>query len=99
MSNRRYAANVDAIQPDLVKALRKIPGVSVQVGHDDILIGISGRTYWIEIKEPGAVSKRTGEIRPSEIKDSQKKILNEWTGHYAICWNMEQILTEIGIIK
>ena len=97
VSKYRYAAKVDKNQPAIVKALRKIPGVTVQVGHDDILVGHRGETYWIEIKEPDAVSKRTGEIKPSAIKESQHKLLNEWSGHYAVCWNLDQILTEIGI--
>lgn len=42
MSKHRYAASVDKNQPEIVKALRKIPGVTVQVGMDDILIGRNG---------------------------------------------------------
>lgn len=87
---------VDANQAGIVKALRKIPGVSVQVGMNDILVGYKKRNFWIEIKEPRHVSTVTGQVRPSEIKPSQKKLLKEWAGHYAICWDLDQILDEIG---
>ena len=97
MSKYRYAAKVDSNQPALVKALRAMPGVTVQVGMDDILVGHKGQTYWIEIKQPETVSKRTGEVRESEIKQSQKDLRDNWLGHYSICWSLDQILNEIGI--
>ncbi|MGR3221210.1 MAG: hypothetical protein ACUZ8H_15555 [Candidatus Anammoxibacter sp.] len=97
MSKHRRAARIDENQPEIVKALRKIPGVTVELGHDDILVGYQGVTYWFEIKDPGAVSKRTGEILDSEKKDSQKKLESEWKGQYSIVWNIDQILAEIGV--
>ena len=96
MSKYRRAAKIDSNQPDIVKELRK-RGYSVEVGHDDILVGHAGKTYWFEIKEPGAVSKKTGEILESEKKDSQKRLEREWKGHYKIVWNIDQILNEIEL--
>jgi len=97
MSKYRQAARIDANQPEIVEALRKIPGVTVEVGHDDIFIGHKKKNYWIELKTEDAVSKQTGEILESQIKDSQKDLRDDWSGHYAICWNLEQILKEMGI--
>ena len=102
MSKYRYSARIDKNQPAIVKALRAIPGVTVQVGMDEILIGCKDpagipRTYWIEIKQPDTVSKKTGEIKHSAIKESQHKLLANFTGHYAICHSLDQILNEIGI--
>ena len=95
----RRAAKIDANQPEIVKTLRKIPGVTVQLGVDDIFVGYQGKNYWFEIKEPGAVSKRTGEINPSAKEPSQIKLEKEWTGHYKIIWNVHQILYEIGLLS
>ncbi len=95
MSKHRYSAKVDSNQREIVTALRSLPGVSVELGHDDIFVGYKGKNYWIEIKEPDTVSKKTGEVRPSDIKPSQHKLLAEWQGHYAICWNIDQILREV----
>ena len=97
MSKYRRAAKIDSNQPMIVADLRKIPGVEVQVGMDDILVGHNGKTYWFEIKEPETVSKKTGKVRESKIKDSQKALLKNWTGHYAVVWNVSQILEELGI--
>ena len=97
MSKYRRAAKIDSNQPEIVDALRGIPGVTVQVGMDDILVGHKGRNYWFEIKEPGFVSKKTGSVLKSGIKDSQHKLLEHWTGHYSIVWNVDQILAEMGI--
>jgi len=93
----RRAAKIDANQPDIVKALRKIPGVAVELSHDDILVGYKGKTYWFEIKEPGSVSKATGEILESAKKPTQIVLERDWPGHYKIVWNIDQILMEIGI--
>ena len=94
----RYAKKVDENQNQIVKALRKIPGVSVELDHDDILVGHQGRTYWFELKKPDAVSKKTGQVRESEKKDSQKRLEKEYNGHYRIVWSLDQILEEIGIL-
>lgn len=85
MSKYRRAAKVDANQPGIVKELRE-RGISVEVGHDDILVGYQGKTYWFEIK----VSEK------ANIQDSQIKLLEEWKGHYCIVWELDQILDEIG---
>ena len=98
MSKYRQAAKIDSNQPDIVKNLRTIPGMTVEVGHDDIIVGYQGRTYWYEIKEPSTVGKN-GEVRELEIKPSQKKLLAEFTGHYKMVWSWSQILQDIGLIK
>ena len=94
MSKWRRAAKIDANQPEIVRQLREL-GCSVETGKDDILVGANGRTYWFEIKEPGAISTVTGQPRPSEIKPSQVKLLDTWKGHYRIAWTLEQILEDI----
>jgi hypothetical protein len=75
---------IDANQPQIVKELRAL-GYSVELDHDDILVGHNGRTYWFEIKTgPKAV-----------IKESQKKLLAEYKGHYKIVWSTEMIIKEL----
>lgn len=87
MSKYRMAAKVDANQKEIVKALRDIPGVSVETGHDDLLIGRDGKTYWVEIKESEKAC----------LQPSQEKLLENWNGHYMIAWNIDMILEEIGV--
>ena len=93
----RRAAKVDKSQGPIVQALRQIPGVSVTVGMDDIIVGHKGRTYWYEIKSPDAISRRTGEVNDSEITDSERGRLDNWTGHYRVVWDVAHILEDIGI--
>lgn len=100
MSKHRRAANVDTNQGEIVKTLRSIPGVTVELGHDDIIVGYQGRTYWYEIKSPDKVLKSTGRVSEKSIKDSQIKLLLNYTGHYKIIWTVKQILDEVlhGIV-
>lgn len=88
----RIAARVDRNQAALVKALRQVPGVSVEPGHDDLLIGYKGRTYWVEVKAQEVISAKTARVRASEITPSEARRLANWTGQYALVWNIEQIL-------
>ena len=85
MSKYRQAARTNANQSDIVDDLRRM-GYSVEVGHDDILVGRWGKTYWFEIK--------TGP--KAKIKDSQEKLLEEFKGHYSIVWTTEMIIEEIN---
>jgi len=84
MSLARRAKKVDANQPDIVKELRA-KGYSVELDHDDILVGHNGRTYWYEIKSSSK----------APLKDGQKKLLEEYKGHYMIAWNAEMIINDI----
>jgi hypothetical protein len=86
---------IDNNQNEIVKQLRQIPGISVEVGHDDILVGYRGKTYWYEIKDPDTVSPKTKEVRPSAITESEKKRRDTFKGHYEIVWNIDQIISEI----
>ncbi len=81
---RRRKDKIDENQPEIVKELRA-RGYSVEVGHDDILVGHKGKTYWYEIK--------TGPKSP--LKESQIKLLGEYKGHYKIAWNAQMIIDDI----
>ena len=93
---------VDANQKDIVDALRKIPGITVEVGHDDILCGCYDklgipRTYWYEIKNPDKVSTVTGKVQPSAVRKSQKNIVKKWCGHYKIVCTLDEILIDMNL--
>lgn len=91
----RRAAKIDRNQREMVALLRSIPGITVALDHDDILVGHKGKTYWFEVKAPECVGKN-GEIRESAKKDSQKKLEKEWSGHYQIVWHVDQIMIALG---
>lgn len=95
MANRR-AARVDDNQPGIVKELRRL-GISVEPGHDDLIVGYRGMTYWYEIKNPArAKSKKTGKLLESSRKDSQRRLDREFTGHRKTVFSVGEILVDIG---
>ena len=97
MSKNRYAERVDNNQSEIVNQLRSIPGVSVETGYNDILVGWRGQTFWFELKNEDCVSKKTGKILESEIKPDQKRIPEKFTGHYKIVSSFEEIIEELSI--
>lgn len=94
MSKWRKAARVDLNQPGIVKQLRDM-GYSVETGKDDILVGVSNKTFWYEIKELHCVSKKTGKILDSEKKKHQKVLEAGWQGHYKIVSSWQEIVDDI----
>ena len=98
MHYKKHRSKIDKNQQDIVKALRKIPGVTVALNHDDILVGYKGITYWYEIKQEDP-RKKDGTNRKGALKDSQIELWASWMGHYSIAWNLDMILLDMGIIK
>lgn len=97
---RRRKDRVDENQRDIVKKLRSCPGVTVVTGHDDLLVGYRGITYWIELKDPEKTkSKKNGKLLSGALKDSQKDLLKNFTGQYDIVFTAEEILEIIGYAK
>lgn len=86
----RRAARIDSNQPNIVNSLREIPGVTVELGHDDFIVGYKGVSYWIELKAPG---------KEKRLKPSQVRIRETFTGCYIIASTLDQILEAIGITK
>ena len=95
MSRNRYARRTDENQKDIVKELRKITNLSIELDKDDILIGYKGKTFWFEIKTPESASKKTGEINESAKKPSQIELEKTWKGHYRIVSSLDEILEDM----
>jgi len=96
---RRHAARTDENQESIVEALRKIPSISVETDHDDIFVGYKGFNYWYELKTDESISKRTGKVKESSKRKSQKKLESTWRGHYKIVSSLDEILKDMRIIK
>lgn len=94
MPRKRYGhqGKVDANQPEIVKQLRAIPGVQVEVDKDDILVGYKGVNYWFEIKDPEKTLKADGSFKAGALKDCQIELLASWPGQYDVVTSFEQIL-------
>ena len=85
----RRAAKVDANQPQIVKDLRKL-GYSVDVNHNDILVGKNNFNFWYEIKNVDGRNRK---------QEGQEKLEQEWKGHYKIVNSLDEILADINIIE
>ena len=94
VSDKRHAANMDKNQPGIVAALRKM-GYSVELNHNDIVVGIRGASYWYEIKDPSKAIKKDGTWRKGALRPSQVRLQAEFRGHYEIVTTLEQILADI----
>lgn len=82
----------DSNHAEIIKALRKIPNLSVFSTHEvgkgfpDIVIGYKGINYLIEIKD--------GKKPPSarKLTDSEVKFHQDWRGQIKIVNNLDEVL-------
>ena len=96
MKHLRKAARQDSNQKEIVNFLRDIPGVTVELNHNDFLLGYKSRTYWFELKNPERKLK-DGTIKESAIRPEQIRLQQNFTGHYKVVSSIKEILDEIGI--
>jgi len=96
-----YQPSTDTIEPKIINEL-EAAGFSVEKNHDDILVGrrldpytYRPRTDWVEIKNKSPFGLN-GKILEGVIRDSQFRILWNYTGQYNICWTSKQI-ENIGV--
>jgi len=97
MTHKRYANRVDNNQKQIIADLEKIPGVSVKPGHDDLLVGFRGRTFWFEVKNPNTLNKKGGFYK-GRVRKGQIKLQNEFNGHYSIVTTSKEIMQQIGVL-
>lgn len=91
------AKKVDANQKELVKQIRKIPGVSVFItsmvgdGFVDVIAGHRGKSYLLEIKDPSQPpSKR-------KLTPDEQEFHRTWQGHAAVVETLDDVLRELGL--
>jgi hypothetical protein len=82
----------DSNHAEIIKALRKIPNLSVFSTHEvgkgfpDIVIGYKGINYLIEIKD-GNKPPSARKLTPDEVKFHQ-----EWSGKISTIKNLDELL-------
>lgn len=85
------AKRVDANQMEIVQAFRKL-GASVFIlstmgrGCPDLLIGIRGRNYLVEVKDGKKV------ISAQKLTEREQAFFNEWKGQVCIIRSIEEVL-------
>lgn len=88
-------ARIDANQPDIVKDLRKLNGVTVRSvatikNFLDIVVGYDNRNYLFEIKDP----QKPPSAR--KLTPGEKIFMDGWTGQADIALTTEEIIKIIG---
>ena len=87
----------DDNQAELVRQLRKIPGVSVEPsladlgkGLPDIMVGFHGRTWLFEVKDPSKSPSRR------RLTGDEQDWHDAWTGHVDVAETLDDVLQAIG---
>jgi hypothetical protein len=95
----RRAAKIDANQTAIVDALRAA-GATVQSlatvggGVPDLLVGVRGKTYLLEVKTP----KGKRNPKPAPTTEDQDRWFSVWRGdRVRIVTSVEQALLAVGI--
>jgi hypothetical protein len=87
---------VDRNQPEIVRQLRKIPGVSVAHTHivgdgfSDLVVGYKGKNYLCEVKDP-AKPPSARKLTPDE-----EEFHTKWTGQIAVVESVTDVLKLIN---
>lgn len=94
----RIAAKIDANQPEIVKALRKI-GCTVEIlsavgkGCPDIIVGFRNMNIFMEIKD-GSKPKSARKLTPDQVKWH-----SEWRGVVHVVESVDDALKVIEGLK
>ena len=78
----------DANEPTLVEALVATGASVTDGGPLDLIVGLGGSTYLLEVKTKGG-----------KLRKSQQEFLDAWNGHAAVVRTPEEALRAIGVIE
>jgi hypothetical protein len=94
--HRGWARKIDKSQQGIVGYLRGLPGVEVELDHDDFLVGYNQMVFWFECKSEDALSKVTGQVLESKKTKRQKRLDRTWTGQRDYVTTAQEIIEIIG---
>lgn len=86
----RYAKQRDENEPGIVEALEKAGCDVLRANDVDLIVGLARRNYLLEVKRP----KRATESR---LRPIQKRLRDNWRGHYAIVTTVDEALAAVGL--
>ncbi len=94
----RYALKKDSSHNDICEALRAV-GADVLQGFDcDLYVNFRGSAYLIECKSPDQVSKKSGSVRDSAIREKQKRLKAIFGDQYLVIFSSEGALRAVGAV-
>ena len=84
---KRYGNQRDANEPEIIEALEQIGCSVMRLDIPcDLLVGIAGRTYLLEVKSA------TGTLTPD-----QEKFTDLWRGQFSVVRSVEDALIAVGV--
>ena len=89
----RYAAKIDATQPDIVAGLRVL-GASVLLLHrvgggcPDLLVSWHGHNVLVEVKSPGG-----------RLNELERQFFDEWRGPAIVAYNLGEAIDKLDAIS
>ena len=92
----RRAAKVDGNQNAIVSDLRKL-GCSVAItsalgkGFPDIVVGLRGRNYLFEIKDPAQPPSK------QRLTPDERDFAGDWFGQYSVITSVEDVFKSIAL--
>ena len=86
----RYAKRRDENEGEIVNALENAGCQVHKLDDIDLLVGLAGRNYLLEVKHPKRASN-------SRIRPLQRKLRDNWQGQYAVVTTAEQALRVVGL--
>lgn len=89
-----HRQSADKIQKKIIAEIVKL-GWSVEVDHDDIIIGRYYKNFhwnfWIELKSSSPYRK-DGFLHDNALRVSQFRLLATYKGDFCVAWNLSQVL-------
>ncbi len=94
----RYALKRDTSHRSIADALRSV-GADVLEGFDaDLFVRFRDQAFIIECKSPDQVSKKSGSVRDSAIREKQKRLKAIFGDQYLIVMTSEGALRAVGAV-
>lgn len=93
----RTAARIDANQPEIINALRKVGASVVSLsavgrGVPDLMVGYMGRNHLLEVKD-GSKPPSAQKLTPTQVEWHR-----DWRGSAVVVNSVEAAYAAIGII-
>lgn len=86
----RYAKRRDQNEGAIREALERAGCDVIQTDEIDLVCGRAGRSFLLECKRPDRASE-------SRLRPTQKRLRDNWRGHYAIVTTVDEALAAVGL--
>lgn len=86
----RYAKRRDQNEGAIREALERAGCDVIQTDEIDLVCGRAGLSFLLECKHPDRATE-------SRLRPTQKRLRDNWRGHYAIVTTVDEALAAVGL--